>query len=82
MFWMLTREILRLRGSIGRRAWDIKPDLFLHKEEETLQQKAKRAGEEASATGTEKGQQQQQNESLPVVAHEDDSKLFNEDVDK
>jgi len=35
MYWFLTREILRLRSSISRKiACDIKPDLFLFREEE------------------------------------------------
>jgi len=35
MYWLLAREVLRLRGSISRKvAWEVKPDLFLHREEE------------------------------------------------
>jgi len=35
MYWLLTREVLRLRGTLSRKQkWDVKPDLFLYREEE------------------------------------------------
>lgn len=33
MWWLLTREVLRLRGSIGREApWEIMPDLYFYRD--------------------------------------------------
>ena len=35
MWWMLAREVLRLRGSIGRDTqWDVMPDLFFYRDPE------------------------------------------------
>jgi len=79
MFWMLSREILRMRGSIGRRAWDIKPDLFLHKEEETVQKEhqdlsgEKNQGEDRGNRTIEGGE--------PVVPVVSEEKLF-DDIEK
>jgi small subunit ribosomal protein SAe len=53
MYWFLTREVLRLRGTISRKhAWEIKPDLFLHREEEenTKDKKDKKGETETTET--------------------------------
>jgi len=54
MWWMLAREVLRLRGTIGRkRDWEIMPDLFFYRDPEEIekeeQQKREAAAEEAAA---------------------------------
>ena len=37
MWWMLTREVLRLRGSISRdMAWDVVPDLYFYRDPEEV----------------------------------------------
>jgi small subunit ribosomal protein SAe len=90
MFWLLTREVLRLRGSIGRRAWDIKPDLFLHKEEDDEgQQKQKDhrgGGDNDQAQSSDKVQSTREGgigsggggggDQHTAVAREEDVKLF------
>ena len=54
MWWMLAREVLRLRGTIGRkRDWEVMPDLFFYRDPEEIekeeQQKREAAAEEAAA---------------------------------
>lgn len=49
IYWLLAREVLRLRGSLSRsEEWSIKPDLFLYRDQEALQ-KEKEAEETANA---------------------------------
>ncbi|XP_037094122.1 40S ribosomal protein SA-like [Pollicipes pollicipes] len=38
MWWMLAREVLRLRGTIGRkRDWEVMPDLFFYRDPEEIE---------------------------------------------
>jgi small subunit ribosomal protein SAe len=49
MWWMLSREILRLRGIISRdSAWDVMPDLFFYRDPEEAE-KEERERQEAAA---------------------------------
>eukprot|EP01006_Ploeotia_vitrea_P023627 TRINITY_DN56171_c0_g1_i1.p1 TRINITY_DN56171_c0_g1~~TRINITY_DN56171_c0_g1_i1.p1 ORF type:complete len:248 (+),score=16.33 TRINITY_DN56171_c0_g1_i1:32-775(+) len=37
LYWMLAREVLRLRGTITRDAWDVPVDLFFYRDPEDLE---------------------------------------------
>lgn len=48
MWWMLAREVLRLRGTISRdHPWDIVPDLFFYRDPEEAEKEEKEALERA-----------------------------------
>lgn len=53
LYWMLAREVLRLRGSVLRSAdWDVQVDLFFYREPEELEAQEEKAAEEAEAAFT------------------------------
>lgn len=37
LYWLLAREVLRMRGTIGRGTWDVPVDLFFYREPEELE---------------------------------------------
>lgn len=37
VWWLLAREVLRLRGTISRDKWDIMPDLYFYRDPEEAQ---------------------------------------------
>merc|ERR1711981_211451 len=46
MWWMLAREVLRLRGSIGRGSpWEVMPDLFFYRDPEEAEKEEKERAE-------------------------------------
>jgi len=48
MWWLLAREVLRLRGTISRdHPWDIMPDLFFYRDPEEVEKEEKEALEKA-----------------------------------
>jgi len=50
MYWMLAREVLRLRGTIPRdEDWTVPVDLFFHRDIEELQKADEKQAEEAAA---------------------------------
>lgn len=55
MFWLLAREVLRMRGDIPRASeWDVSVDLFFHRDlEEIKEQEA--ADQTAAETGADPG---------------------------
>ena len=48
MYWMLAREVLRLRGSISRESWDVPVDLFFYRDPEDLEKAEEVAAVEAT----------------------------------
>jgi len=80
MFWLLTREVLRMKGTINRKTWDIKPDLFVHREEEENTAKVTKEKEtEKSVHSVNTKEQTHRETSEAVVANEEDTKLFGKD---
>jgi small subunit ribosomal protein SAe len=46
MWWMLTREVLRLRGMVSREVpWDVMPDLYFYRDPEETEKEELAAGE-------------------------------------
>jgi len=63
MWWMLAREVLRLRGSISRgMPWDVMPDLFFYRdpEEAEKEEKERAESEQVMKTGDFAGQQKEE----------------------
>merc|ERR1712202_8383 len=49
MWWMLAREVLRLRGSISRdMPWEIMPDLFFYRDPEEIEKEERERAEAAA----------------------------------
>lgn len=50
IYWLLAREVLRLRGTLQRnKTWNVKPDLFFHRDvEETEKQQAEKEQQESA----------------------------------
>jgi small subunit ribosomal protein SAe len=73
VFWMLAREVMRLRGQIPvNKPWDVMIDLFIARDIETIrsQQEALKK-EEEEARGEGKNEETQQNQVVATGNEED-----------
>lgn len=50
MYWLLAREVLRMRGTINRGTWDVPVDLFFYRDPEELEKMEEVAFEGAGAS--------------------------------
>ena len=49
MWWMLAREVLRLRGTISRETpWDVMPDLYFYRDPEEAEREEEELKEDAA----------------------------------
>jgi len=56
LYWMLAREVLRLRGSISRQQpWDVVVDLFFHRDPEEAERQIEEAQQAAEEAGIAPG---------------------------
>jgi len=53
LYWMLAREVLRLRGTIGRMSWDVVVDLFFYRDPEEAEKQIEEAHEDVTTTTKE-----------------------------
>ena len=54
LYWLLAREVLRLRGTINRmQPWDVMVDLFFYRDPEEVEQQAKEEAAAREAAGPE-----------------------------
>jgi len=67
MWWMLAREVLRLRGTIPRDRWGVMVDLFFYRDPEEAE-KEEQAAKEAAIAG--KALEADQSIAAPVISSE------------
>jgi len=68
MWWMLAREVLRLRGTIPRDRWGVMVDLFFYRDPEELEKEEAAAKEQAAIAG--KALEAEQPIVNPVISSE------------
>lgn len=49
LYWLLAREVLRLRGTISRNTWDVPVDLFFYRDPEELEKMEEAAYEQTTS---------------------------------
>lgn len=84
LYWMLAREVLRMRGTIERTAWAVPVDLFFYREAEELEKEAGEArayDEPAAAPTTWSKEVQQQQQGPAVVSNVGESFKYQEDAE-
>merc|ERR1740130_1793526 len=52
LYWMLAREVLRMRGTISRTSWDVVVDLFFYRDPEEAEKQLEEAQAAESAVVT------------------------------
>lgn len=57
LYWLLAREVLRLRGTIDRDSWDVPVDLFFYREPEELEKAEDVQGGAEESTGAAWGKE-------------------------
>merc|ERR1712002_669256 len=66
VWWLLAREVLRLRGTISRSApWEIMPDLFFYRAPEDIEKQEQQEHEVAEMAAAAKNQDQQEVPFIP-----------------
>lgn len=72
MYWLLAREVLRLRGTISRTSeWDTKPDLYFYRDPEDLEKEEKEAQAKRDAAEAAANQVDEVNNQSSFVAFAD-----------
>jgi len=66
MWWMLAREVLRLRGTIPRDRWGVMVDLFFYRDPEEAEKEEQAAKEQAAIAG--KALDAEQSVTAPVIS--------------
>jgi len=66
MWWMLAREVLRLRGTIPRDRWGVMVDLFFYRDPEEAEKEEQAAKEQAAIAG--KALESEQTITAPVIS--------------
>jgi len=65
MYWLLTREVLRIKGELKRdEAWDVMVDLFFYRDPD---QKDKKAEEEAEPVAEPEAEPEAEGEAAPAA---------------
>merc|ERR1712035_275656 len=75
MWWMLAREVLRMRGTISREhPWEVMPDLYFYREPEDIEKEEQAAAEKAVVKEEFQGEW-----SAPAAAPAVKTEVFSED---